>query len=161
MIDKNQNKQENPPTELEECKKLCDEYLAGWQREKADFINYKKEAGKRTEELVDFVKVQWVLELLRIVDNFDRAIQHKPSEEGALNWAKGVEMIDSQLKEFLKSEGVQEVKALGEKFNPEFHEAVEQQESDSEKSGEIVEVLEKGYTLNNKLIRPAKVKVTK
>ena len=146
--------------EIGECEKVRDEYLAGWQREKADFINYKKEESKRAGELIDFFKVQWVLELLKIVDNFDRAIKHKPDGEEILNWVKGVEMIDTQLKEFLKSEGVEEIEAMGDSFNPEIHEAIEEQESSGE-SGEIVEVLEKGYTLNGKLIRPSKVKINK
>jgi len=146
--------------EIGECEKARDEYLAGWQREKADFINYKKEESKRVGELVDFLKMQWVLELLKIVDNFDRAIKHKPDGAESLNWAKGVEMIDTQLKEFLKAEGVEEIKATGEKFNPEIHEAIEEQENSGE-SGEIVQVLEKGYTLNGKLIRPTKVKIIK
>ena len=157
----NTNGQENMPAELEERKKLCDEYLAGWQREKADFINYKREEGKRIGELVDFIKAQWVFELLKIADNFDRAIKHKPDEKDLLSWAQGIEMIDSQLKEFLKAEGVVEIKALGEKFNPEFHEAIEEEENGSGESGEIVEVLEKGYTVNNKVIRASKVKIIK
>ena len=144
----------------EEYKKLCDDYLAGWQRAKADFINYKNEEGKRVGDLVDFLKVQWVLELLKIADNFDRAINHKPNEKDLADWVKGIEMIHNQLKDFLKSEGVVEVGAVGEKFNPEFHEAIEEVESQG-KSGEINEVLEKGYTMNNKLIRASKVKINK
>ena len=110
--------------------------------------------------MIDFLKVQWVLELLKIVDNFDRAIKHKPDGAESLNWAKGVEMIDTQLKDFLKAEGVEEIKAMGASFNPEIHEAIEEKESTGE-SGKIAEVLEKGYTLNGKLIRPSKVKVNK
>ncbi len=147
--------------EIGECEKARDEYLAGWQREKADFINYKKEESKRAGELIEFLKVQWVLETLKIVDNFERAIKYKPIDGKELvDWMKGIEMIANQLKEFLKAEGVEEIKATGEKFNPEIHEAIEEQESSGE-SGEIVQVLEKGYTLNGKLIRPTKVKIIK
>ncbi len=147
--------------ELQECQKLCDEYLAGWQREKADFINYKKEEAVRISELMDYFRVQQILEILKVVDNWDRAMKHKPEEIKDSVWLKGIEMIENQLKDFLKSEGVQEVKTDGEVFNPEFHEAIEEETNDSGESGEILEVLEKGYTLNNKLIRPAKVKIIK
>lgn len=161
MDEENQNEQENMPTELEECKKLCDEYLAGWQRAKADFINYKKEEGARIGELMDYFRAQQILEILKVIDNWDRAMKHKPKEIKDSVWLKGIEMIENQMKELLKSEGVQEVKTSGEKFNPELHEAIEEEENDSGESGEILEVLEKGYILNNKLIRPAKVKIAK
>jgi len=153
-----QNKIEN---EIEECKRLKEEYLAGWQREKADFINYKKEESARVSELMDYFRAQQVLEILKVIDNWDRAMKHTPKELENSPWLKGIEMIENQLKEFLKSEGVEEIKAEGEKFNPEFHEVIEEQEDGSGESGDILEVLEKGYTLNNKLIRPAKVKVSK
>lgn len=148
---------------LKECEKICNEYLSGWQRAKADFANYKKEESKRIGELADFLKVQWVFELLKIADNFGRALKHKPQEgESSLEeWAKGIEMIDSQIKDFFKSQGVEEVKALGEKFNPEFHEAIGETNDSTQEAEIISEVLEKGYTLNGKLIRPSKVKVSK
>lgn len=157
----NTNGQENLPTELESCKKLCDEYLAGWQRAKADFLNYKKEEGVRISELMDYFRAQQILEILKVVDNWDRAMKHKPEEIKDSVWLRGIEMIENQLKELLKSEGVVEIKAIGEKFNPELYESIEEEESESGESGEIVEVLEKGYTLNNKVIRASKVKIIK
>ncbi len=160
MEEQNNKEQENMLTELEECKKLCDEYLAGWQRCKADFLNYKKEEMQRTGELIDFAKAQWVLDILPIIDNWERAFEHMPNDLKESEWAKGAKQIESQLKDFLKAQRVEEIKAEGEKFNPEFHEAVEQAEGEAE-SGTIVEVLEKGYTINGRLLRPAKVRVSK
>jgi len=157
MEEQNNNEIEN---ELKECEKLRDEYLAGWQRAKADFLNYKKEETARISELMDYFRAQQILEILKIIDNWDRAMKHKPKEIKDSVWLKGIEMIENQLKELLKSEGVEEIKTIGEVFNPEIHEAIEETDGSGE-SGEIVEVLEKGYTLNNKLIRPAKVKVNK
>lgn len=157
MEEQNNNEIEN---ELKECEKLRDEYLAGWQRAKADFLNYKKEETARIGELMDYFRAQQILEILKIIDNWDRAMKHRPEEIKDSPWLKGIEMIENQLKELLKSEGVEEVKTIGEAFNPEIHEAIEEADGSGE-SGEIVEVLEKGYTLNNKLIRPAKVKVAK
>jgi len=156
-----ENKTENELfNQMQDCAKLRDEYLAGWQREKADFINYKKEESQRVGSLIDFLKSQWILEILKIADNFERAIKHKPDEKNLEQWAKGVEMISNQLNDFLKSQGINEIKAIGEVFNPELHEAIEEVEG-AGKNGEIVEVLEKGYTMNNKLIRASKVKVVK
>ncbi|MDD5433647.1 MAG: nucleotide exchange factor GrpE [Candidatus Pacebacteria bacterium] len=156
-----QNNKENTPTELEECQKIRDEYLAGWQRCRADFLNYKKEESQRAAELINFAKTNWALEILLVIDNFERAMQHKPGPEICLEWVKGVELIEGQLKEFLKSEGVEEIKAMGEEFNPEFHEAIGETENSTRDSGIVAEVLEKGYTINGKLLRPAKVKVAK
>lgn len=144
-----------------ECEKLRDEYLAGWQRAKADFLNYKKEEAGRISELMDYFRVQQTLEILKIIDNWDRAMKHTPEEIKDSVWLRGIEMIETQLKDFLKSEGVQEIKTDGEKFNPEFHEAIEEEENPSLESGEILEVLEKGYTMNNKVIRASKVKIIK
>ncbi len=145
----------------EECEKLKDEYLAGWQRAKADFLNYKKEEMARVGELMNFAKTQWILGVLPVIDNWERALLHTPEELKESEWVRGIKQIENQLKDFLKSEGVEEVKTIGEKFNPELHEAIDQEENESGESGEILEVLEKGYTLDNKLIRPAKVKVAK
>ncbi|MFH0739702.1 MAG: nucleotide exchange factor GrpE [bacterium] len=144
-----------------ECEKLKNEYLAGWQRAKADFLNYKKEEATRISELMDYFRAGQILEILKVVDNWDRAMKHTPEEIKDSDWLAGMEMIEGQLKNFLKSEGVQEIQTNGEKFNPEFHEAIEEEGNSSLESGAILEVLEKGYTLNNKLIRPAKVKIIK
>lgn len=146
---------------MEECEKQRDEYLAGWQRSKADFLNYKKEEIARLSDLMNFAKAQWILGVLPIIDNWERAILHMPEDLKESEWVKGIKQIEIQLKDFLKSEGVEEVKAIGEKFNPELHEAMEEVEDSEQDSGIIAEVLEKGYTINGRLLRPAKVKVSK
>ena len=151
---------EETNNELDECKKLCDEYLAGWQRCKADFLNYKKEEAARIGALLEFSKANWFLKILPVLDNFERAMKNAKEDLKGSEWFLGIEQIENQLKGFLKAEGIEEIKAIGEKFNPELHEAVEQVENEAE-SGTIIEVLEKGYTINNKLLRPAKVKVAK
>ena len=150
-----------PKRQLEECQKLAQEYLAGWQRAKADFENYKKEEAKRTGEVIGFAKAGWLLELLRIFDNFERIEQHTPDTLKDNEWAKGVSLVKSQLADFLKAEGVEEIRAAGEKFNPQLHEAVEQLENRNKEAGRVIEVLEKGYLLNGRVLRPSKVKVAK
>lgn len=146
---------------LEECQKLRDEYLAGWQRAKADFLNYKKEEMSKVKSMMEFLKASWISELLKILDNFELAQKHLPKEIESSEWAKGFAQIQQQFNEFLKNEGVEEIKALGEKFDPNFHEALEEIDAEGKETGEVVEVLEKGYTINNLLLRPAKVRVSK
>lgn len=146
---------------LKECEKLKNEYLKGWQRSRADLLNYKKEEIGRLEEVKDFQKIDLILKILRIFDNLEKAESHLPDDVKDSEWAEGFSRIKSQFREFLKEEGIEEVKAEGENFNPELHEAVEEVEVEERESGTIVEVLEKGYSLNGQLLRPAKVKVVK
>jgi len=143
--------------ELEQLKKERDEFLAGWQRAKADLANYKKEEKERMASIAGYVKEQLFEELFAVLDNLERAegLLKKGEEKNEI--AQGFLLIARQLKEFLSLQGVREVEAEGKKFDPRVHEAVG--EAQEGKSGHIVEVVEKGYMLGEKLLRPAKVKV--
>ncbi|MFH1714564.1 MAG: nucleotide exchange factor GrpE [Candidatus Nealsonbacteria bacterium] len=155
----NKIKSENSEEKLKECQKQRDEYLSGWQRARADFINYKKQEIERIGEILNYQKEELILRLLPVLDSFDTAegnITEKEKES-----LKGFLQIKFQILDFLKQQQVAEIKTEGEKFNPEFHEAVEIIESEESESGTILEEIQKGYTLNDKLIRPAKVKVAK
>lgn len=147
--------------ELKECRKLGEEYLAGWQRTKADFLNHQKKESKRVETVLSFIKTGWILKMLDIHDNLERAREHVPQKLEDINWVKGVLQIESQFHSFFKENGVERINPKGKQFNPNFHEAIEQIEAKGKESGLIVEVLEKGYMLDNKVIRPAKVKIIK
>ena len=142
-------------------KKLKDEYLAGWQRCKADLENYKKGEAERIGRAIDFVKSELLLSILNTFDNLEMAKDNAPKKSEQSEWVEGILQIQEQFYEFLKSEGIVEIKALGEKFDPNFHEAVVQIESGEKEPDIITEVLEKGYNLNGKVLRPAKVKVSK
>ena len=143
---------------LEDCQKKSGEYLAGWQRSQADFLNYKKEEAARIKELLKYVSEDMVLEILPILDNFEKAEKDIPQDKKD-EYLKGILQIKIQLQDFLKKYGVEEIESLGQKFDPNFHEAVE--EAMGGESGIIVEEVKKGYKLNSKVIRPAKVKVNK
>jgi len=147
--------------EIQECRKLKEEYLAGWQRAKADFLNYQKEGNKRIEMTLSFIQREWILKILAIHDNLERARKHVPQRIKDIDWVKGVLQIEGQFHSFFKENGVERISSEGKQFNPNLHEAVEQIEAKGKESGMIVEVLEKGYTLNGKVIRPAKVKIVK
>lgn len=138
--------------ELKKCQKERDDYLAGWQRAKADFINARKDEEKRREEFLKFSNQLIIADILAVLDSFDLALSHYES--------KGFYLIQAQLNDILKKYGLSVIKSAGEKFNPEFHEAVAEIESDKE-SGTIIEEVQKGYTLNGKVLRAAKVKIAK
>lgn len=144
---------------LEEIQKQRDEYLAGWQRSRADFLNHKKEERERMQEFIKFAEEELLAELLPVIDNLELAQRQLEGKEDAVS--KGFLQIAAQLKRFLKDHQVEELKIEGEKFNPEFQEAAEEVGKEGVEPGTVVEVLSKGYTLHGKLIRPAKVKIAK
>jgi len=162
--------------ELEECQKLKDEYLTGWQRERADFLNYKKGELERVGEILKYADVGLVLKVLPILDNFeiaekklaenlkvDELRSSSPFADARVNDEniKGLLQIKNQILDFLKNQGVEEIKSLGEKFNPNFQEIVEIVETKDKESGVVIEEIQKGYKIHGRLLRPAKVKVAK
>ncbi|MDO8659983.1 MAG: nucleotide exchange factor GrpE [Candidatus Parcubacteria bacterium] len=162
---------------LKELELKCDEYLNNWKRERADFLNYKKEELERVRFLGKYVKEDIIFKILPILDNFYLAEKQLPeslktkakgsSEKSPqIEWTRGFLQIHKQIEEFLKKEGIEEIKTIGEKFNPETMEAVGEAESSdigtTEGSDEgTVEEIQKGYKIDGKVLRPAKVKVTK
>jgi len=169
MSEKNKENIEDLKKQIEEYQKQKEEYLAGWQRERADFLNYKKEEMERIKGFMVYAGMELVLKILPILDNFEIATrQNFPSEnlsgqekERIKKVIEGFLQIKRQLQDFLKSQGVEEIKAIGEKFDPNFHEAIGQVEAKDKQPGTIIEEIQKGYKINGRLLRPAKVKVTK
>lgn len=161
--------------ELEDCKKKCEEYLNNWKRERADFLNFKKDELERVGMLVKYAKEDIILNILPILDNIELAEKQLPQKlkdeatiDGStsspqVEWTKGFLQIKKQILEFLKKEGIEEIKSVGEKFNPETMETVDEVSGGptSAESGTVVEELQKGYIMDGKVIRPVKVKVTK
>ncbi|MFH1129538.1 MAG: nucleotide exchange factor GrpE [Patescibacteria group bacterium] len=138
------------------CEQERAEYLGGWQRAKADLINYKKEQEAKISEIFKFANEGLIYEILPVLDSFELAIKHGDSKSPE---AIGLSQIYNQLKGILKSQGLEEIQALGEKFNTEFHESVG--EVDSGEQGIVAEEIQKGYRFNNKIIRASKVKINK
>ena len=135
---------------LKECQKEKEEYLTQAQRARADLINFRQRQEQAQEELNKYGQENFIKELLPVLDSLK--IGAKENE--------GVKQIKEQLETVLKKYGLKEIKSLGEKFNPEFHEAIEQVESEKEE-GTIVEEVQKGYLLGEKVLRVNKVKVAK
>lgn len=150
---------------LEECQKLKDEYLAGWQRSRADFLNYKKEEMERIGEILKYAGEEFILKILPILDNFEIAIKEvrsmKYEEMQIEEVVRGFLQIKNQIQDFLKSQGVEEIKSIGEKFDPNFMEVIETVEKSGTDSGIVIEEIQKGYKINGRLLRPARVKISK
>ncbi|MBI2056139.1 MAG: nucleotide exchange factor GrpE [Candidatus Sungbacteria bacterium] len=153
----NTNESARLKEELQQCELRSKEYLEGWQRAKADFINYKSEEGKRLEDMARFITTGLIQDILPVLDSFDLAFQYKMPKE----MERGVLLIRSQFEDVLKKRGLEEISVVkGEPFNPEKHESIGEIASDVPE-GAIVEVLQKGYTLRGKVLRPARVRLSK
>jgi len=146
---------------IEEIEKQKKEYLSGWQRERADFLNYKKQELEKIGELIKYANLGFILKLLPVLDNFDAA-EKKISKKAKENKdVKGLFQIQSQIKDILKNQKIEEIKSLGKKFDPSIHETVEMVEMKGKESGTVIEEIQKGYTINGQILRPSKVKVIK
>ncbi len=129
---------------------------AKYMRLMADFQNYKKRVEKEKGDIYAYANEKLVSELLLVMDNFERALQHEAADE---SFAEGMRMIFKQMTDVLEKAGLEEIKALGEDFDPNYHNAVMTEDNADYESGKVTEVLQKGYLLNKKVIRASMVKV--
>jgi molecular chaperone GrpE len=172
-VQEQENQEQNG--ELAKCQKERDEYLDGWKRAKADLANYKKDEVRRFEGVVKFANEALIRELINVLDSFDLAILALESQtrinadltrtDAERNKIKGdlrgLYLIRTQMEDALRQQGLERViVSVGQPFDPALQEAIAAVESDKP-SGTIIEEVEKGYLLNGKLIRPARVKVGK
>jgi molecular chaperone GrpE len=141
---------------LTEAKAKAEANLAGWQRAQADFINYKKRSEQERQDLSKFANSVLILSLLPVLDDFERAFSSIPASTKKQSWLEGIKLIERKLWAILQAQGVSPIKALGEPFDPALHEAVRQ---DSGQEGIVIEEIQKGYLLEDRVIRPSKVVV--
>ena len=142
--------------ELSEQTKKADEYYEHLKRNMAEFDNYKKRVTKEKEKLYYTITSDVIADILPIMDNFEKAIDAKTTDESYKN---GMEMIYAQLSEVLKKLGLEEIEALKTTFDPNFHEAVMHIEDENFGEKGVIEVLRKGYKIGDKVIRHSMVKV--
>ncbi|MEX1063839.1 MAG: nucleotide exchange factor GrpE [Candidatus Paceibacterota bacterium] len=149
--------------ELEDCKKQTEEYLNGWKRAQADFINYKNSEGQRMEEFAKFANEGLMAGLIELADEADLAWQHMPEDVKKDNqdWVSGASEVRKKFYEFLEKQGLEKIKTVGEDFNPLMHESVGEVPAENTDSGKVVEEVRSGYTLHGKVVRPARVKISK
>jgi len=141
---------------LEEEKVKAQANLAGWQRAQADYINYKRRVEQEREETLRSANAGLVYNILPVLDDIERAFSSMPPALAADPWINGIRLIENKLRASLELQGLSKIDALGEPFDPRFHEAVRQ---DSGQEGVVVAEVQKGYKFNDKVIRPSKVVV--
>ena len=146
---------------LKQCQKEKQEYLDGWQRAKADMVNQKKGFEETRKDYIKYSNEHFVEELFPVLDSYQMAFSDKEAWESVNeNWRKGIEYIYSQFVSTLESNGLLMLDPIGEQFDPVKHNSVESVKVDNEKEdGAIVLVIQKGYSINGKVVRPSKVKV--
>ncbi len=137
-------------------KKRAEEYLASWQRAQADFINFKRRNEQERLEFNKFANANLLLGLLPVLDDLERALAAIPPEFAGHDWVEGVRLVERKFRTSLEGQGVRPILALGMAFDPNFHEAVR---GDKGLEGMVIQEVQKGYTLNDKLLRPARVVV--
>jgi len=148
-------------SEIGALRAQTDEYLDGWQRSRAEFANYKKRVEREKEEMRAQVTGEILTHYLGVIDDLERALKDRPVESESNAWAEGIELIFTKLKAILESEGVEPIVAEGKIFDPNFHEAVTYEENDDHRDGEVIEVIQRGYKLGDRVLRPAMVRVAK
>jgi molecular chaperone GrpE len=141
---------------LEAEKARAESYLANWQRAQADFLNLKRRTEQEKEETVKFANAMLILNLLAVMDDLERALNSISTRMAGLTWVDGIKLIYRKFLAILEAQGLQEIKAVGEPFDPHYHEAVTQADGEE---GMVLEEVQKGYKLHDRVIRPAMVAV--
>ncbi len=158
---KKDKKEKELKKELEEVERNAQEYLDGWKRVKADYVNLKRRSEEEKKEITNFANSVLILKILPVLDNFDQAFKHLKKTEKDDKWTEGIIQVKNQLEEILKSEGVEKIKTIRCKFDPQLHEAIICEKNSKFKEDEITGEIKAGYKLRDKVICPAKVKVCK
>ena len=143
---------------LVEEKEKAERYLANWQRAEADLLNFKKRSEQEKAEVTKFANAMLVMGLLPILDDFERALNNVSSKLAGFSWVDGIRLIHRKLQGVLEYHGLSQIEALGKDFDPALHEAVLEEEGEA---GKVIEELQKGYKLHDRVLRPAMVKVGK
>ncbi len=141
---------------LAEEKAKAEANLAGWQRAQADYINYKRRSEQEREEISQFANSILILNLLPILDDWERALASIPEDQAGLSWVEGVRLIERKLRGILEAQGLSPIEAVGQPFDPNLHEAAMQGKGEE---GIVVSELQKGYKFRDRVIRPARVVV--
>jgi len=142
--------------QLAEAESKVSEYKDGWTRSQAEFQNYKKRIERDNALIYAGMKGDIVKKVLPALDDMERALQNRPADDA---WASGIELIARKLQNILESEGVKRIETKGAVFDPNFHEAITHEPSEEVESGHVIDVVQNGYMLGERVIRPALVRV--
>lgn len=135
------------------------ENLNGWQRTQAEFMNYKKRVEREQAKMREDAAARIIKRFLDALDDLDRALDNRPEDTEGADWAAGIELVQRKMLNILESEGVTPMEVEGEYFDPNLHEAIAQTESPDHESGQIIEVIQTGYMIGERILRPALVRV--
>ena len=147
--------------DLKQCKAEKEEYLTGWQKERADFINYKKQEEDRRAMASESIRERILTRFLSVIDSFNMAFTNKEAwEKVDDNWRKGVEYIYTQMNTIFEEYGVKAIGEAGEVFDPNIHQSIDVVATDKKEQDHTIEkIIQKGYKLGERVIRPARVNV--
>jgi len=143
-------------TQLAEMQAKAQEYLDALQRERADFVNYRRRAEQERDQMGQWTTGETIKRLLPVLDDLELALANRPADEP---WANGVELVYRKFQSILEKEGIARMEAVGKPFDPNLHEAIMQEPSETHESGAVAAVLRQGYMHGERVLRPALVKV--
>ena len=158
-VGKNASEIDNLKKQIEELKLESEKNLNGWKRAQADYQNYLKNAGRDRERFEKITTISILTRFFPLHRNLSLALEHTPEEYKENEWVRGIEQIFKQSEALLNEFGVEQIKTEGEKFDPEFHEAISKEKHDSKQTGDIIREVSPGYMLNGETIVPSQVVV--
>ncbi|MCL5795816.1 MAG: nucleotide exchange factor GrpE [Patescibacteria group bacterium] len=165
VVKDHQHKDKKPNPDIQKIKELeqqIQDLKNGWQRTQADFENFRKRAEGLKSEWIKMANTDLMLKVLPVMDNFRRANQHTPQNLKDDNWVIGIKQIEKQLENILSEEGLKKIETKsGDEFDHNLHEAISYEENKELPENKIIEVTEEGYQFTDKVLRPAKVRVSK
>ena len=147
--------------QLEEAQREVDQFRNLLQRVQADSVNYKRRVEEEREELQKRANANLVIRLLPVLEDFERALQHVPNDDGLRPWLAGVELVYRNLRGVLESFGVTQIEALDKAFDPMEHESISYEITEDQEEGRVMSVIREGYKLHGRVLRPAQVTVSK
>lgn len=147
--------------EIDHLNQKADEFSDGWQRERAEFANYRKRMGRDLDTQKVNNKIDIIKKYLAVKDDLERALKNMPAKLIDEPWIDGIQLINQKLSNLLDGESIQPIPAEGLAFDPALHEAISHEDNPEVESGFIIEVVQQGYTIGERVVRPSQVRVAK
>lgn len=156
-----QEEVESLQKEIADCRAQANEYLDGWQRARAEFANYKKRVERDQAQAYQIAAGNIFKRYLEVLDDLERALKTRPQDGEGAAWANGIELIYRKMVAILENDGVKAMDTIGQYFDPNLHEAITSEDSPNHDSGQIIGVVQQGYRMGDRVLRPALVRVAK
>lgn len=149
------------PDEMAQLSAQAAEYLDGWQRARAELANYKKRVEKERKAAYVRAAGDILTQQLDVLDDLERALEDRPTEGDPAIWADGIELVRRKVLALLENHDVETINAVGQPFDPNFHEAISHEDTDEARPGHVIDVVKQGYRMGDRVLRPALVRVAK